>query len=139
MYKLEAITAPTLVVHGLADADVRYKHALNVAKRIPDSKLHIGKQWTLDLVGRWVARFSAEIARFPGNPHASRGTLCRSTMSLSAAKLRAELKARMAYHALLDEIPDAAWEHPSGNPAWNIREIAYHMTMAAKICRLTSN
>lgn len=40
MYKLEAITAPTLVVHGLADADVRYKHALNAAKRIPDSKLH---------------------------------------------------------------------------------------------------
>lgn len=40
MYRLEAITAPTLIVHGLADADVAYKHALNVAKRVPNSELH---------------------------------------------------------------------------------------------------
>jgi pimeloyl-ACP methyl ester carboxylesterase len=40
MYRLESITAPTLVVHGLADADVHYKHALNVAKRVPNAQLH---------------------------------------------------------------------------------------------------
>jgi uncharacterized damage-inducible protein DinB len=52
---------------------------------------------------------------------------------VSRQALAAELEGtRMAYHALLDEIPADAWEQPSGNPAWNIREIAYHMTMAAK-------
>lgn len=52
---------------------------------------------------------------------------------VSREALRAELEGTcMAYHALLDEIPAAAWEQPSGNPAWNMREIAYHMTMAAK-------
>lgn len=38
--RLEEIAAPTLVVHGLADADVPYKHALNVAQRVPGAQLH---------------------------------------------------------------------------------------------------
>ncbi len=51
---------------------------------------------------------------------------------VSREALRAELEGtRMAYHALLDEIPDAAWDHPSGNPAWTRWRL--------KICRLTSN
>jgi pimeloyl-ACP methyl ester carboxylesterase len=40
MVRLEAITAPTLVVHGLTDKDVPYKHALNVAKRVHGAELH---------------------------------------------------------------------------------------------------
>ena len=38
-----------------------------------------------------------------------------------------------AFHSLLDEIPDEAWERPSRNPAWNIREIAYHITIAVSM------
>jgi hypothetical protein len=56
-----------------------------------------------------------------------------TTEFVSREALRAELEGtRMAYHMLLDEIPADAWEQPSANPAWNIREMAYHMTMAAK-------
>ncbi len=54
-----------------------------------------------------------------------------TTEFISREALIAELEGtRMAYHNLLDEISTDAWEYPSGNPAWNIREMAYHMTMA---------
>ncbi len=40
---------------------------------------------------------------------------------------------RIAFHALLDEIPDEAWEQPSRNPAWNIREMTYHIAIAVNM------
>ncbi len=46
-------------------------------------------------------------------------------------EIRAELEAtRIAFHKLLDEIPEDVWEQPSGNPGWNIRELLYHITLA---------
>lgn len=35
-------------------------------------------------------------------------------------------QARLAYQVLLAEIPAAAWEKPSGNPTWNVRQLMYH-------------
>lgn len=47
--------------------------------------------------------------------------------------LRAELEdTRKAYHALLADIPDTAWEKPTANPAWNVRQMMWHMTMAPR-------
>lgn len=48
--------------------------------------------------------------------------------------LRHKLEAtRTAFHELLAAIPDEAWEQPSRNPAWNIREMAYHITIAVSM------
>ena len=40
---------------------------------------------------------------------------------------------RAAFHTLLYKIPEGAWEQPSRNPAWNIREMAYHITIAVSM------
>jgi hypothetical protein len=51
-----------------------------------------------------------------------------------AAAIRTQLdETRAAFHTLLDEIPADAWERPSRNPAWNIREMAYHITIAVNL------
>lgn len=41
--------------------------------------------------------------------------------------------AKTAYHELLTEVPGPAWEKPSGNPAWNIRQMMYHITIALRL------
>lgn len=47
--------------------------------------------------------------------------------------LRRELEdTRSAYHALLAEIPDGAWERPSANPAWTVRQMMFHITLALR-------
>lgn len=47
------------------------------------------------------------------------------------AALHAELEAtRAAYQALLARVGEGDWERPSGNPAWNNRQMLYHMIMA---------
>ncbi|MCB8967494.1 MAG: nitroreductase family deazaflavin-dependent oxidoreductase [Ardenticatenaceae bacterium] len=54
-----------------------------------------------------------------------------------AKTLHQELEeTRAAYHALLAEIPDDAWERPSANPAWNIREMMTHIILAPKMLPL---
>ncbi len=40
---------------------------------------------------------------------------------------------RDAFHRLLDEIPDAALSEPSDNPAWTIREVLFHMSLAPRL------
>ena len=40
---------------------------------------------------------------------------------------------RKAYHQLLDEISDDLLDHPSDNPAWTIREVLYHMSLAPRL------
>lgn len=53
------------------------------------------------------------------------------------AALRQELEAgRAAYHALLAAIPDDAWERPSANPAWNVRQMMFHSSMALRFLPL---
>ena len=47
--------------------------------------------------------------------------------------IRQELEAtRAAYHQLLLEIPDDAWELPTSNPKWNVRQVAYHIIIAVR-------
>lgn len=46
-------------------------------------------------------------------------------------QIRAALETtQAAYHQLLAEIPDSAWEAPTANPEWNVRQMAWHITMA---------
>jgi uncharacterized damage-inducible protein DinB len=48
--------------------------------------------------------------------------------------LRREIEAaRAAFHRLLDEVPDAALTEPSDNPAWTVREVLFHMSMAPRL------
>jgi uncharacterized damage-inducible protein DinB len=50
------------------------------------------------------------------------------------AELRREVEAtRDAFHRLLAEVPDAALPEPSDNPAWTIREVLFHMSMAPRL------
>jgi len=45
-----------------------------------------------------------------------------------------ELEAtRVAFHALLVSIPDEALERPTSNPAWNVRQMLYHIVMAVEM------
>jgi len=47
--------------------------------------------------------------------------------------LRRELEAaRRAYHELLFAIPDADWDRPSANPAWTVRQMMFHITLALR-------
>jgi len=47
--------------------------------------------------------------------------------------LRAELESTQeAYHQLLADVPDNAWELPTSNPAWNVRQLLNHIIMAHK-------
>ena len=47
--------------------------------------------------------------------------------------LREELEAtRQAYHELLASIPDDAWNRPTANPKWNVRQMMFHITMAPR-------
>ncbi len=39
---------------------------------------------------------------------------------------------RIRFHQLLDEIPDSAFDKPSGNAAWNVGEVLYHMSIAPR-------
>ena len=36
---------------------------------------------------------------------------------------------RAAFHRLLDSLPEEALSLPSDNPAWNIRQVLYHITV----------
>jgi uncharacterized protein (TIGR03083 family) len=49
-------------------------------------------------------------------------------------EIRAELEAtREAYHELLDSLSDEDWQKPSGNPAWTVGQLLYHMTVAPRM------
>jgi len=48
--------------------------------------------------------------------------------------IRDELEeTRDAFHALLASIPDEAFEQPTNNPAWNVRQMLYHIVMAIEM------
>jgi hypothetical protein len=48
-------------------------------------------------------------------------------------EIRAELEAtRAAFHALLESLSDEDWARGSGNPAWTVGEVMYHMTLAPR-------
>lgn len=48
-------------------------------------------------------------------------------------RLREEIEAtRQAYHRLLDSIPEQAYALPSANPAWNVGQVLYHMSLAPR-------
>lgn len=50
------------------------------------------------------------------------------------AELRREIEeTREAFHRLLDDVPDARLSEPSDNPAWTIREVLFHMSMAPRL------
>jgi hypothetical protein len=48
-------------------------------------------------------------------------------------EIRAELEAtRTAFHTLLESLSDEEWGQLSGNPAWTVGEVMYHMTLAPR-------
>lgn len=48
-------------------------------------------------------------------------------------RLRRELEAtRRDYHELLAEIPDSVWDRPTANPAWTVRQMMFHITLALR-------
>ncbi len=48
--------------------------------------------------------------------------------------LRIEIEeTKEAFHQLLESIPDEAFGLPSGNPAWTIGEVLYHMSIAPRM------
>jgi hypothetical protein len=62
----------------------------------------------------------------------------RPTTAKEAARLRQEIRAelettREAYHALLNSLSADDWRKPSGNPAWTVGQVIYHMTMAPRM------
>jgi hypothetical protein len=49
-------------------------------------------------------------------------------------QLRQEIEAtKVAFHQLLDSIPEEAYDLPSDNPAWNVGEVFYHMSIAPRL------
>ena len=49
------------------------------------------------------------------------------------AQLATEIEnTRQRFHQLLQTIPDEAFGQPSGNPAWTVGEILYHMSIAPR-------
>ncbi len=45
-------------------------------------------------------------------------------------RLRQEIETtRLAFHQMLDSIPEEDLSLPSGNPAWNVRQVLYHIAM----------
>lgn len=47
--------------------------------------------------------------------------------------IRKELeKTRAGYHALLSSLADEDWTKKSGNPAWNVRQLMWHLAWALK-------
>ena len=49
-------------------------------------------------------------------------------------EILAELEAtRQAYHALLNGLTDEDWQRPSGNEAWTIGQLMYHMTVVPRM------
>lgn len=45
-------------------------------------------------------------------------------------RLRQEIEStRVAFHNLLDSIPEEALSRPSDNPAWNNRQVLYHIAI----------
>lgn len=47
--------------------------------------------------------------------------------------LREEIEeTRLAFHALLNRIPEEAYQQPSGNSAWTVAEVLYHMSLAPR-------
>jgi hypothetical protein len=56
------------------------------------------------------------------------------TKEIDREAVRAELEAtRKAFQALLAAIPDEAMERPTSNPAWNVRQVLYHIVMAVEM------
>jgi hypothetical protein len=48
-------------------------------------------------------------------------------------RLRAEIEdTRLAYHRLLESVPDETFSRPSTNPAWTIGQVLYHMSLAPR-------
>ena len=49
-------------------------------------------------------------------------------------ELRQEIEeTKAAFHELLDYVPDEAFPMPSDNPAWNVGEVLYHMSIAPRM------
>jgi hypothetical protein len=56
------------------------------------------------------------------------------TIPMDRQAIRDELEeTRDAFHALLASIPNEAFELPTSNPAWNVRQMLYHIVMAVEM------
>jgi len=48
-------------------------------------------------------------------------------------RLRREIEdTRLAFHRLLESVPDKAFSLPSANPAWTVGQVLYHMSLAPR-------
>ena len=51
-------------------------------------------------------------------------------------ELIAELEATLQnFHHILDAVPEAAYVHPSANPAWTVGDLLYHITLGPSFVR----
>lgn len=49
-------------------------------------------------------------------------------------QIRTEIEStRTAFHELVGSLTDADWQRPSGNPAWTVGQVIYHMTLAPRM------
>jgi uncharacterized damage-inducible protein DinB len=54
-----------------------------------------------------------------------------ATTSPTREAIRSELEAtRSQYHELLNSLSDEDWNKKSGNPAWNVRQLMWHLAWA---------
>ena len=52
----------------------------------------------------------------------------------SREELRQELEAtRVAFLELLDRVPPELYDYPSDNPAWNVGQVLFHMSLAPRL------
>jgi hypothetical protein len=57
-------------------------------------------------------------------------------MTLKADLLDELETTRQNFHHLLDSVPEAAYVHPSDNPAWTIGDVLYHITIGLPAVRV---
>lgn len=48
-------------------------------------------------------------------------------------RLRGDIEdTRLAFHRLLESVPDETFSRPSANPAWTVGQVLYHMSLAPR-------
>jgi hypothetical protein len=56
-------------------------------------------------------------------------------MSLQEELIQELEAARLGFHNLLDSVPESFYSHPSGNPAWTVGDVLFHITLGPPALR----